>query len=65
MAPAILLSLTPSLTFDFFFMGKFSLKKLTNSYGAFPELVVLMASSAEVEDSKGKNALRLAILLNC
>ncbi len=63
MAPANLLSLTPSLTFDFFFIGNFSLKKLTRTSGAFPALELLMASSAMAEDSNGKNSLRLAILL--
>jgi len=65
MAPANLFSLTPNLTFDFFFMGKFSLKKFTNSSGAFPEFELLIAYNAVVEDSNGKKALRLAILLNC
>jgi hypothetical protein len=50
MAPASLFSLTPNLTFDFFFNGKFSLKKLINYSGAFPELVLLMAYKAIVED---------------
>jgi hypothetical protein len=61
--PASLLSLTPSLTFDFFFMGSFSLKKFIKTSGALPLLLLLMASRAAVEDSKGKNSLRLAILL--
>ncbi len=64
MAPAILLSLTPNLTLDFFFMGNFSLKKLTNTSGAFPALVLLITSRATADDSNGKNSLRWAIWLN-
>jgi hypothetical protein len=61
--PANLFSLTPNLALDFFLMGNFSLRKLMRTSGAFPALVLLIASRAIAEDSKGKNSLRLAILL--
>ena len=62
--PANLLSLTPSLTLDFFFIGNFSLKKSMRTCGALPVFVLLMTSRATAEDSKGKNSLRWAIWLN-
>jgi len=48
--PAILLSLTPSLTFDFFLRGKFSERKSTSCWGAFPAMVLLITSSATADD---------------
>ncbi len=62
-APANLLSLTPNLTLDFFFIGNFSLRKLTRTSGAFPALVLLIASRATADDSNGKNSFKWAILL--
>jgi hypothetical protein len=61
MALASFLSLTPSLSLDFFFMGSFSERKLVSISGAFPELVLLMTSRATAEDSKGRKSLRWAI----
>lgn len=52
--PANLLSLTPSLNFDFFWMGRDYDKKLMSSYGALPPIVELMILSASLDDSNGK-----------
>jgi hypothetical protein len=51
--PASLFSLTPSLNFFFFSIGRNSERKVTSSSGALPEMVELMICSAVAEDSKG------------
>ena len=61
MALASFLSLTPSFSLDFFFMGSFSERKLMRTSGAFPELELLITSRATAEDSKGRKSLRWAI----
>lgn len=51
--PASLFSLTPSLNLVFFWIGNDYDKKLINYSGAVPVIVVFIAFSASLDDSKG------------
>lgn len=53
MDPASLLSLTPNLNLDFFWMGNDSDKKSISSCGALPVIVVFMIDRATFDDSNG------------
>ena len=53
MDPASLFSLTPSLNLLFFWIGRFSERKVMSSSGALPESSELIIAKATLLDSNG------------